>query len=43
MKAKAEARKALFHKGSTAGKKNSAESIYLFKKNSIRVYALSNS
>jgi hypothetical protein len=42
-KAKAEARKALSHKGSTAGKINSAESIYLFKINSIRVYALSNS
>jgi hypothetical protein len=41
-KAKAEARKALFHKGSTAGKINSAESIYLFKINANRVYALSN-
>lgn len=38
-KAKAEARKALFYKGSTAGKINSAESIYLFKKYSNRVYA----
>lgn len=38
-KAKAKARKALFHKGSTAGKINSAESIYLFKKYSNRVYA----
>lgn len=38
-KAKAKARKALFHKGFTVGKINWAESIYLFKKYSIRVYA----
>lgn len=38
-KAEAEARKALFYKGSTAGKINSAKSIYLFKKYSNRVYA----
>ena len=38
-KAKAEARKPLWNKGFIGAKINSAESIYLLKKYSIRVYA----